>query len=52
MRLNCVNIFKMPGLPGLARTFWVRAQEGVSACQPRLSVKILTNRGQGRENSL
>ena len=45
MRLNCVNILKMPGLAGLARTLWVRASGGVSARQPRFSVKILTNRG-------
>jgi hypothetical protein len=45
MRLNCVNIRKMPGLPGLARTLWVQASGDVSARQRRFSVKILTNRG-------
>ena len=47
MRLNCVNTFKMPGLAGLARTLLGAARGGVSARQPRFSVKILTNRGQG-----
>jgi hypothetical protein len=42
MRLNRVNVPKMPGLP---HTLWVRALEGVSARQPYFSVKILTNRG-------
>jgi hypothetical protein len=43
MRLNCVNIFKVPGLVG--PHLLVQALEGVSARQPRFSVKILTNRG-------
>src|SRR5260370_40684407 len=36
MRLNCVNILKMPGL---ARPLWVQASGGVSARQPSFSVK-------------
>ncbi len=42
MRLNCVNILKMPSS---ARTLWVQASGGVFARQPSFNVKILTNRG-------
>jgi hypothetical protein len=36
---------KHPQDAEFARTLWVRASGSVSAREPRLSVKILTNRG-------
>jgi hypothetical protein len=45
MGLNCVYILKVPVWSALSRTLWVWASGDVSARQPSLSVKILTNRG-------
>ena len=45
MRLNCVNILKMPDLAQFGPHPLGEPQEAFPAHQPRFGVKILTNRG-------